>query len=100
MMGGRSWDDWIARYETGHRNPINRICHTIGIPMIVASLAIAAFSLGFTFLWPVAAVLFVGGWALQFLGHLFEGRRPEFFSDWRFLLVGLRWWLAKVGGRI
>jgi hypothetical protein len=24
---------------------------------------------------------------------------PEFFHDWRFLLVGLRWWFAKVRGR-
>jgi hypothetical protein len=22
-----------------------------------------------------------------------------FFHDWRFLLVGLRWWLAKIKGR-
>jgi hypothetical protein len=28
-----------------------------------------------------------------------EGKPPEFFSDWRFLLVGARWWVAKVRGR-
>jgi hypothetical protein len=26
----------------------------------------------------------------------FEGRPPEFFKDWRFLLVGLRWRLKKL----
>jgi uncharacterized membrane protein YGL010W len=36
---------------------------------------------------------------LQFVGHYFEGKPPEFFHDWRFLLVGLRWWLAKIRGR-
>ena len=24
---------------------------------------------------------------------------PEFFKDWRFLFVGLRWWVAKLHGR-
>ena len=46
-----------------------------------------------------AAALFVGGWAFQFVGHAFEGKPPEFFKDWRFLLVGLRWWIAKVAGK-
>jgi uncharacterized membrane protein YGL010W len=41
----------------------------------------------------------VGGWILQFVGHYYEGKPPEFFHDWRFLLVGLRWWLAKIRGR-
>jgi hypothetical protein len=27
------------------------------------------------------------------------GKRLEFFHDWRFLFVGLRWWLAKIRGR-
>jgi hypothetical protein len=34
-----------------------------------------------------------------FVGHAFEGKPPEFFRDWRFLFVGLRWWAAKVRGR-
>jgi len=36
---------------------------------------------------------------VQFVGHAFERKLPEFFHDWRFLLVGLRWWIAKVSGR-
>lgn len=44
--------------------------------------------------------LFVAGWALQFLGHAIEGKPPEFFSDWRFLLVGSRWWFAKMRGKV
>ncbi len=44
--------------------------------------------------------LFVLGWALQFLGHAIEGKPPEFFSDWRFLLVGSRWWFAKMRGKV
>ena len=36
----------------------------------------------------VAALLFTGGWALQFLGHKFEGMKPAFFDDVKQLLVG------------
>ena len=51
-------------------------------------------------LWKVALAGFVLGWVLQFVGHAVEGKPPEFFKDWRFLLVGARWWLAKIRGRI
>ena len=32
--------------------------------------------------------LFVLGWAFQFLGHHFEGRKPAFLDDLRSLLIG------------
>jgi uncharacterized membrane protein YGL010W len=32
--------------------------------------------------------LFVVGWALQFVGHWFEGRKPAFVDDLKSLLVG------------
>ena len=38
-------------------------------------------------------------WTLQFVGHAVERTPPEFFKDWRFLFVGLRWWIAKLRGR-
>ena len=31
--------------------------------------------------WAVAGASFVGGWAIQFLGHVFEGRRPAFLTN-------------------
>ncbi|MBA3352188.1 MAG: DUF962 domain-containing protein, partial [Blastocatellia bacterium] len=37
MMGGRSWDEWIEEYAEGHKHPVNRITHSIGIPMIAVS---------------------------------------------------------------
>ena len=48
--------------------------------------------------WLIPTGLFVVGWVLQFLGHWVEGKPPEFFKDWRFLFVGLRWWIAKMRG--
>jgi uncharacterized membrane protein YGL010W len=98
MLKGASLDEWIARYEQGHRHPVNRACHLVGIPMIAASMALALLALFVRGVWPVAIGLFVLGWVLQFVGHAFERKPPEFFKDWRFLLVGLRWWTRKVRG--
>lgn len=51
-----------------------------------AGLAIAGHS---TLAWLGGGVaLFVVGWALQFLGHHYEGRKPAFVDDMRSLLVG------------
>jgi uncharacterized membrane protein YGL010W len=99
MLGNRPMSDWIARYATSHQHPVNRFCHTIGIPLIVVSLLLFIAALFLHGLWPVALGLFVIGWAFQFIGHAVEGKPPEFFHDWRFLFVGLRWWLAKLRGR-
>ena len=99
MLGGRSWDEWIAQYGRSHQNPINRICHTLGIPLIVLSLPLFLLAPWVHGLWRVALGLFVAGWLFQFAGHAVEGKPPEFFHDWRFLFVGLRWWVAKIRGR-
>jgi uncharacterized membrane protein YGL010W len=99
MLGGRSWSDWIAQYSDSHQHPVNRFCHTLGIPLIALSIPLALAAIFIPRLWPVPLGMFVVGWALQFLGHAFEGKPPEFFHDWRFLFVGLRWWVAKIRGR-
>ncbi len=65
----------------------------LSLPLFVAGLV------WHVVLW-VALGLFVAGWTLQFIGHVFEGKPPEFFSDWRFLLVGSRWSFAKVTGKL
>jgi uncharacterized membrane protein YGL010W len=98
-MGGRTWEEWIRAYSESHQHPINRTCHTVGIPMIAISIPLALAGLWWSQLLLPAAVLFVVGWVFQFVGHAVEGKPPEFFKDWRFLLVGLRWWVAKVSGR-
>lgn len=47
-------------------------------------------------LWQVASVLFVLAWVGQFIGHLVEGKRPSFFRDLQFLLIGPAWLLAAL----
>jgi len=99
MLAGQTNEQWIAKYERSHQHPVNRVCHTYGIPTILISLAM--FAAGFIRhrLWWLALALFILGWLLQFVGHAFEGKPPEFFHDWRFLFVGVRWWWAKITGK-
>lgn len=44
----------------------------------------------------VAAVVFVLAWIGQFIGHRIEGKKPSFFEDVFFLLVGPAWLLGFV----
>ena len=99
MFFNKSWDEWIAQYSASHQNPANRFCHTIGIPLIAASIPIFVISIFIEDLWKAPAAMFIVGWIFQFIGHAFEGKPPEFFKDWRFLFVGLKWWFAKIQGR-
>jgi uncharacterized membrane protein YGL010W len=104
MLGGRSNEprtneQWVAQYARSHQHPVNRICHTLGIPAILLSVLLFLGAIFIHRLWIYALVLFVAGWTFQFIGHAFEGKEPEFFHDWRFLFVGVRWWWAKIHGK-
>lgn len=37
---------------------------------------------------PLSIVIFVLAWTGQFIGHKIEGKKPSFFDDVRFLLIG------------
>jgi uncharacterized membrane protein YGL010W len=99
MMGNRTNEQWVAQYATSHTHPVNRFCHTVGIPMIAVSPPLFVAAIFIPRFWIVPVSLFVVGWIFQFVGHAFEGKLPEFFTDYRFLFVGLRWWFAKIRGR-
>lgn len=45
-------------------------------------------------LWQIAVAVFVVAWVFQFIGHAIEGKRPSFFKDLQFLLVGPAWLLG------
>lgn len=43
-----------------------------------------------------AAIVFVLAWVGQFIGHKIEGKKPSFFKDIQFLLIGPAWLLSFV----
>lgn len=51
-----------------------------------------------TRLWS-AVIVFVVAWIGQFYGHKIEGKKPSFFKDVQFLLIGPVWVLHKIAPR-
>lgn len=51
-------------------------------------------------LWQLALVVFVLAWIGQFIGHIYEGKRPSFFKDLQFLLIGPAWLMSFLYRRV
>ncbi|GGF56791.1 Mpo1 family 2-hydroxy fatty acid dioxygenase [Alteromonas lipolytica] len=103
--------DFVAQYD------IN-FAHIIAVPVLyyyfllsgpigaaMTLLTIACFLLleqiaaSTVAVWQVSVGVFIIMWILQFVGHAIEGKRPSFFTDLRFLLIGPAWvwggWLKR-----
>jgi hypothetical protein len=67
----------MAYYRTQHTSTGVRAAHLVGTPIIVAGLPLV-------FAKPrVGAAMFVGGWAIQIIGHrLFEKNLPSTHKGW------------------
>lgn len=44
----------------------------------------------------ILVVVFVLAWIGQFIGHKIEGKKPSFFKDLQFLLIGPAWLLSFI----
>ena len=51
-------------------------------------------------LWQVCVAIFVAAWIGQFWGHKVEGKKPSFFKDLQFLLIGPAWLMSFVYGKL
>ncbi len=66
----------------------------LSVPFAIGMLVMSLLMLGLLSLLPGQTVLplsiaiFVVAWIGQFIGHKIEGKKPSFFDDLRFLLVG------------
>src|SRR5690349_8615277 len=87
------WSQLFEAYKRDHQDPRNQLCHSIGIPLILASIPASLSIVGL----PLGVGLFSVGWTFQFAGHAFEGKKPSFVDDKRSLLIGALWWFKKIG---
>ncbi len=71
----------------------------LGMLAVLAALIYPMLLLG-RYVLVAAIVVFVGAWIGQFIGHRIEGKKPSFFEDVKFLLVGPAWLLAAVYRRL
>ena len=83
-------NDLVDNYRSQHQHPINKLCHMIGVPMIMISWPL------FFFRWRWALALFVTGWVLQFIGHAIEGNRPAFFSNPIYFFIAPWWFVQRI----
>jgi uncharacterized membrane protein YGL010W len=51
-------------------------------------------------LWLVSIIIFVVAWIGQFYGHKVEGKKPSFFKDIQFLLIGPAWLMHFIYRRL
>lgn len=66
------------------------------LPLAFAAFALERLTALAPPLWQTCLVIFVVAWIGQFVGHAIEGRRPSFFKDLQFLLIGPLWLLSFV----
>jgi len=51
-------------------------------------------------LWLVCIILFAAAWIGQFYGHKVEGKKPSFFKDIQFLMIGPMWLMSFIYQKI
>ncbi len=76
----------------------------LAIGMILFSIAIVFvlhLMLGIDIaLWKQSLAIFVAAWIVQFIGHEIEGKKPSFFKDVQFLMIGPLWLLSFIYKKI
>lgn len=100
LAAGLTWVNFGTLALAGVTIYYLRLAPRLGVGMLLAAVVmvpLVALAAGLPWpLWLTALAVFVIGWIGQFAGHYVEGRRPSFFRDLRFLLIGPLWVLAKL----
>ncbi|MBX2962056.1 MAG: DUF962 domain-containing protein [Cyclobacteriaceae bacterium] len=82
---------------------------TLSIPLSIGMMLFAALclflvkvivGLNLAPLWAICLGIFVLAWIGQFYGHKVEGKKPSFFKDLQFLLIGPAWLMHFVFKKI
>lgn len=60
----------------------------IGMLLMTGAMLVVLYVLPPGLVLPVSITMFVVAWIGQFIGHKIEGKKPSFFQDLRFLLIG------------
>ena len=113
----RNLEQWLDEYSQSHQNSTNKRIHWLCVPAILFSLigvswhlstvltiVLLAMMLSLVAVLPVGSsfyiALFVVAWIGQFYGHKVEGKKPSFFKDLQFLMIGPAWcvdaWMKKI----
>jgi uncharacterized membrane protein YGL010W len=97
---------WCALIMVGVLTFYWRLSRPLGAAMIALFIALALLThVAYAALGPerllwLAIAVFVAAWIGQFVGHVIEGRRPSFFTDLAYLLIGPAWLMGKLMRRV
>jgi len=97
---------WCGLLMVGALTFYWRLSRPLGAAMIALFVALALLTnvaydaLGPSRLLWLAIGVFVIAWIGQFVGHIIEGRRPSFFTDLAYLLIGPAWLMGKLLRRV
>lgn len=95
------WQMAIEFYDSTHQDPVNRVLHTVGIPMIVGGAVGMLAAPRYTPPWWVANGSWTLGWTLNFVGHgFFEKGAPAFAEDPLSFLAGPAWDFVRIKDRV
>jgi uncharacterized membrane protein YGL010W len=61
------------------------------LPQVAISVSILYYWGQHSSTWQLSLVIFIVAWIGQFIGHKIEGKKPSFFKDLQFLLIGPLW---------
>ena len=75
---------------------IGMLIFSIGVIGVIASFE----SLNIAPVWQLSLLVFVLAWIGQAIGHRIEGKKPSFFADLTFLLIGPIWLLSALYKRL
>ena len=102
-MSKRTLEQWLSEYSVSHQNLVNKKIHWLCVPTIFVSLLGMGMSLSMFILiclsvmaampwgFKAWAAVFIVAWIGQFIGHKIEGKKPSFFKDLQFLMIGPAW---------
>jgi len=81
-----------------------RLSISIAIGMLLIAVSMIASIYWITFIdetvWRLSLGIFIIAWIGQFIGHKIEGKKPSFFEDIQFLLIGPAWLLSFIYKKI
>jgi uncharacterized membrane protein YGL010W len=86
MPSALAWALASLWYLTRGNLPLGLATSLTVLVLVMAALPLGQLGTPAWLAWSLG--IFVLGWALQFLGHYYEGRKPAFVDDLRGLLVG------------
>ncbi|GAA0715972.1 DUF962 domain-containing protein [Dokdonella soli] len=97
---------WCGLVMVGALSFYWRLSRPLGVAMLLVFVLLGLLteglyrSLGASQLLWLAIGVFVIAWIGQFVGHIIEGKRPSFFTDLAYLLIGPAWLTGKIMRRI